>query len=165
MTRSEYALTEGKKAPDFTLYDRFGDPYQLKKIEADYVVLFFYPKDSTPGCIIEARGFNRLKEQFQEENAFIIGISGGDAKTKEKFCLKQGLDILLLSDSDNSVTAEYEVFGQKKFMGRIFDGIHRQTFILDSKKNILKRFEKVSPASHPEAVLQFIRSHRQSSIS
>ena len=159
MSKEEYSLLEGKKAPAFSLSDRFGAQYQLSKLTPEYIVIFFYPKDSTPGCTIEARGFNALLGQFNELNTLIIGISGGDESTKQKFCRKQELSLVLLSDSDFEVSKKYEVFGEKKFMGKVFDGIHRQTFILDSERRIIKRFTRVSPKGHPEEVLEFIENH------
>ena len=160
MSKEEYSLTEGKKAPAFSLSDRVGAQYQLRKLTPEYIVIFFYPKDSTPGCTIEARGFNALLEQFEELDALILGISGGDEKTKKKFCQKQELSLVLLSDTDFSVSKKYEVYGEKNFMGKTFDGIHRQTFILDKERRIIKRFSKVSPKGHPEEVLEFIKNHK-----
>ena len=149
---------EGKKAPMFTLADRNGEKLALKDVESDFTVLFFYPKDNTPGCTIEAKGFSDSLNKFTKKNIQVIGISGGDAKTKDKFCKKHSLKVNLLSDTDFKVAKKYQAFGEKKFMGRTFKGIYRHTFVLDKNKKVIKVFDKVKPAEHSREVLEFISS-------
>ena len=151
-------IEEGKKAPAFALKDKDGKVHRLNGVEADFTVLFFYPKDNTPGCTIEAKSFSADVKKFQRQGAELIGISGGDEKTKEKFCNKHDLNVLLLSDSDFEVSKKYGVFGKKSFMGKTFQGIHRRTFVLDKTKKVIKVFEKVKPAVHSQEVLAFLES-------
>lgn len=151
-------VSVGKKAPAFNLPNKDGIKLALKDIDTDYTVVYFYPKDNTPGCTIEAQGFNKLLAKFNKLNTTIIGISGGDEKSKTKFCDKHKLKMILLSDSDFSVSEKYGVYGEKKFMGRTYMGINRQTFILDKDKKIVKIYEKVSPPIHPQEVFEHIKN-------
>ena len=151
-------LAPGSAAPDFALADRQGVVHSLNQVKSDFTVLFFYPKDDTPGCTIEANEFNAQLERFRAEKISVIGISGGDNKTKEKFCTKFGLTLPMLSDTDFSVATAYGVYGEKKFMGKTFNGIHRVTYVLDRAGKVLKVFEKVSPEGHAEEVFQYIKS-------
>lgn len=151
-------IAEGKKAPAFRLKDATGERVVLNEIDSDFTVIFFYPKDNTPGCTIEAKGFEKLKKAFQKEGATVVGISGGDEESKAKFCKKNRLSIPLVSDTDFKVSKKYGVYGTKKFMGRSFQGIHRTTFILNDRKKVIKIFPKVNPLNHPKEVLQFLRS-------
>ncbi len=148
---------ENKKAPAFKLPNQEGELIQLKDIREDYVVLFFYPKDNTPGCTIEAKEFTANKKDFKKLNALPLGISGGDEKTKQKFCKKAELDVTLLSDTDGAVGTKYDCYGEKKFMGRKFIGFHRKTFIIGPDRKIIKVYDKVKPEGHSEEVLEFIR--------
>lgn len=149
--------TEGKKAPAFTLEDKDGEKYKLGSFQEDYLVLFFYPKDSTPGCTTETVGFDKLLRKFANQGAAVVGISGGTNKTKQKFCEKHSLKTLLLTDPDYSTAKKYGAFGLKKFMGREYEGIFRMTFVLDKNRKVIKVFEKVKPAEHPQEVLDFIK--------
>ena len=151
-------LAEGKKAPAFALKDKDGQIIRLSDLEDDYIVLYFYPKDNTPGCTLEAQGFNRDFVKYKKLNALVLGISGGDEKSKQSFCSKYKLKILLLSDSDFTIAQKYGVFGPKKFMGKTYQGINRTTFVLDKKRQITKVFEKVDPATHSKEVLDYLNS-------
>lgn len=144
----------GKKAPQFALKDKDSTLHNLKAIDSEFVVLFFYPKDNTPGCTIEAQNFSKDIAKFNKLGATLIGISGGDEKSKEKFCSKHKLQMTLLSDPDFSVATKYHSFGPKSFMGRKFNGISRNTFILDKSKKIIRVFEKVQPLTHSKEVLE-----------
>lgn len=146
----------GDMAPDFILKDRLNQEHQLSKIKRKKIV-YFYPKDSTPGCTIESKGFSSLLEKFEELKATVIGISGGDNKSKEKFCADHNLKHVLLSDQDFKVSKNYEVYGQKSFMGKKYMGISRVTFILDENNRILKIFEKVVSMGHAKEVLKFLK--------
>jgi thioredoxin-dependent peroxiredoxin len=147
----------GEKAKEFTLKDKDGRSHALKEIKSEYTVLYFYPKDNTPGCTIEANNFNDKLAQFSKLGAKIIGISGGDEKSKTSFCKKYDLKITLLSDPDFSVCKTYGCYGKKQFMGRTYNGIFRNTFLLDKDKKILKIYEKVSVKEHADEILKDIK--------
>jgi len=152
-------LKEGEQAPDFSLRDKDSNIHSLSEINSDHVVIYFYPKDSTPGCTIEAQEFSKDIEEFDKLNIKIIGISGGDEKSKTKFCEKHDLKILLLSDSDFSVSNNYGVYGEKSFMGRKYMGISRWTFVLNKDHKIIKIYDKVKPELHSQEVLEFIKEN------
>jgi len=146
-------LEVGKKAPQFSLPDKDGIKHSLKDINTKYTLVYFYPKDNTPGCATEAVTFTKLKDKFDKEKITIIGISGGNEKTKSKFCLNNKLTITLLSDEDFKVSTKFGVYGEKKFMGRTYMGINRTSFLLNKDKKIIKVYKKVKPKNHPLEVL------------
>ena len=154
-----------RKAPSFSLEDMNGTCYRLDDFDSDYLVIFFYPRDSTPGCTIEASNFSKALNSFKRLSTEIVGISGGDQSSKLKFCKKHRLKVLLLSDTDFKVSKKFGVYGDKTFMGKTFKGIKRTTFILDSKKRIIKYFDKVAPATHIDEVLNYIKSLGSAGIS
>lgn len=159
-------MQEGNSAPDFSLTDKDGLNYSLGSFAEPYLVLFFYPKDDTPGCTVEAKGFSDALAELATLGARIVGISGGTDKTKGKFCAKHGLEVLLLSDTDFSVAKAYGVFGPKKFMGRTYEGIARQTFVLGApnaagERAIIKHFTAVTPATHVAEVREFLAAQQQ----
>jgi peroxiredoxin Q/BCP len=149
-------IKEGNKAPAFSLEDQNGDKRSLKEFTEEFIILFFYPRDNTPGCTLEAQGFTKLKKKFDAISALPVGISGGDIKSKQKFCQKAKLDIMLLSDVDNTVGLTYETFGEKQFMGKTHNGYHRKTFVLGPDRKIIKIYDSVKPADHPEEVLEYL---------
>ncbi len=152
-------IKEGDAAPGFTLMDKDNEEHALDKVSSRFIILYFYPKDNTPGCTLEAKGFEELLPEFEKLDAKVIGISGGDEQSKEKFCKKQGLkSLLLLADKDFEVSKAYGVYGEKKFMGRTFEGISRTTFILGRDHKVLKAYNKVKPIPHPKEVLEFIKN-------
>ncbi len=150
---------EGKKAPPFSLKDQSGKLHTLKDIKEEFVVLFFYPKDSTPGCTIEAKGFSSKNATFKKRDIKLFGISGGDEKSKAKFCEKSGLTTTMLSDTDFEVAKKFDTYGEKKFMGRKYMGIFRKTFVIDKTRKIVKEFDAVKPEGHAEEVLEFIEKY------
>jgi thioredoxin-dependent peroxiredoxin len=152
------ALVIGRTAPEFKLKDKDGKEWSLKDLNTDYTVVYFYPKDNTPGCTIEANMFTRDLDKFKHVNTSVVGISGGNEQTKSKFCEKHDLKVLLLSDPDFKVAEAYGVYGEKKFMGRIFLGLSRITFVLDKEKRVIKVYNQVKPANHSEEILEFINS-------
>ena len=149
----------GEQASDFSLRDKDGEIHSLHEVNSNFVIVYFYPKDNTPGCTIEAKDFSRDIGEFKKLNTTIIGISGGDEKSKTKFCEKQNLKILLLSDSDFSVSNNYGVYGEKSFMGRKYMGISRWTFVLNKNHKIIKIYDKVKPGIHSKEVLEFIKEN------
>jgi len=156
--KSMAELKIGSKSPTFALTNQDNQKISLKDIKEDFIVLFFYPKDNTPGCTIEAKSFTKQNKIFKKQNTAAFGISGGDLKSKIKFCEKAGLDIPLLIDTDGAVGTKYGVYGEKTFMGKKYIGFSRKTFILDSEKKIIHIFDKVKPEGHAEEVLKIIKS-------
>jgi peroxiredoxin Q/BCP len=146
----------GAKAPKFKLLDKDGKSHGIGDGAAkDHTVLFFYPKDDTPGCTIESKEFSEALAEFEARGIRVIGISGGDNKTKAKFCAKHGLLVPLVSDTDFAVSQAYGVYGEKKFMGRSYMGITRATFIIDGKGVLVQIFDKVKPEGHAAEVLDW----------
>ena len=155
-------LKEGEKAPDFSLKDKDSNLIKLSLIKAEYIVIYFYPKDNTSGCTTEGKEFTQDLEKFKKLNAEVIGISGGDKESKKKFCEKHNLKVRLLSDPDFKISDKYSAYGEKIFLGRKFMGIKRTTFILDKNKKIIKIYEDVKANGHSQEVLEFIKIFRHS---
>ncbi|MEB3291609.1 MAG: thioredoxin-dependent thiol peroxidase [Synechococcales bacterium] len=149
-------LTVGTPAPDFTLLDSDGQPVSLQSLRGKWVVLYFYPKDDTPGCTKEACAFRDTFPQFTDKNAVILGISVNDEKAHQKFINKYSLPFSLLVDPDATIATTYESYGLKKFMGKEYMGITRNTFLIDPDGNLAKIYKKVKPETHPATVLQDI---------
>lgn len=149
-------MKEGEIAPDFALKDRLDQEHQLSKINR-IKIIYFYPKDNTEGCTIEAKEFSSMLKDFEKEKATVIGVSGGDNKTKDKFCTDHNLKHILLSDTDFRVSKEYGLYGEKTFMGKKYMGIFRTTIILDKNNKILKIYNNVKPLGHAKEVLNFIK--------
>ncbi len=151
-------LKEGQRAPKFRLHDKDGKAHELEAAGAAFTVLYFYPKDSTPGCTLEAQEFSAALKDFKARGARVIGVSGGDEKSKAKFCSKYKLSVPLVSDTDFRVARSFGAFGDKKFMGRSFKGIFRKTFLLDRNGVVVRIFESVKPEGHADEVLAVIDS-------
>ena len=145
------------KAPDFTLTSTNNTDYSLKKSLGKYVVIYFYPKDDTPGCTIEANDFNKLLPQFKKLNCEVFGISKDNLKSHDKFKEKYQLKFDLLSDEELTVLKKFKVWGKKKFMGREFMGILRTTFLIDKKGKILKIWENVKVKDDAKEVLETLK--------
>ena len=145
------------KAPDFTLTSTNNTDYSLKKSLGKYVVIYFYPKDDTPGCTIEANDFNKLLPQFKKLNCEVFGVSKDNLKSHDKFKEKYKLKFDLLSDEELTVLKKFKVWGKKKFMGREFMGIFRTTFLIDKKGKILKIWENVKVKDHAKEVLETLK--------
>jgi peroxiredoxin Q/BCP len=146
-------LKEGDKAPDFTTTDEGGNPVKLSDLHGQKVVLFFYPKDNTPGCTREACSFRDAFSKFKENGIKVLGVSLDSEASHKKFIAKYDLPFTLLADTDRSVSEAYGTYGQKQFMGRKFMGINRMTFLIDEDGLIKKIFPKVKPDAHAEEVL------------
>ena len=149
-------LRPGTPSPTFNLKDKNGISHKLDTVKSKYTVVYFYPKDDTPGCTIEAKSFSEALPKFKKAGATVIGISGGDTKTKAKFCSKYKLNLTLVSDSDYKVSKRYGAYGKKSFMGRTYTGVLRKTFILDDKKRVLKVYDSVTPEGHANEVLSYL---------
>jgi len=154
-------LKIGQTAPRFSLKDKDGKTHQLNAAKADYTVLYFYPKDDTPGCTLEAKEFSSAMKDFKARNVTVVGVSGGNEKTKASFCKKHKLAVALVSDTDFKVAKSYGAFGKKSFMGRTFQGIFRKTFLLDKNGKIARIFGSVKPEGHADEVLKAIDELRK----
>ena len=146
-------VKEGTTAPSFKTMDANGEPVNLKDFRGKKVVLYFYPKDDTPGCTKEACSFRDAFSRFKKQGITILGVSPDSEKSHQKFTAKYKLPFTLLADTDHSIADAYGVYGEKKFMGRTYMGIHRTTFLIDEKGKIKKVFEKVKPEDHADEVL------------
>jgi len=147
-------LKEGAAAPAFTTKDAEGDIVRLKDFRGQKVVLYFYPKDDTPGCTKEAFSFRDAVSKFKKRGIQVFGVSPDSEASHKKFAAKYKLPFTLLADTDNAVSDTYGVYGQKKFMGRTYMGVNRTTFLIDEKGKIKKVFEKVKPEEHASEVLE-----------
>ena len=146
-------IKEGATAPAFKTTDTNGKSLSLKDFRGQKVVLYFYPKDDTPGCTKEACSFRDGFLKFKKRGITILGVSPDSEKSHQKFTAKYKLPFTLLADTDHSIADAYGVYGEKKFMGRTYMGIHRTTFLIDEKGKIKKVFEKVKPDDHADEVL------------
>ena len=146
-------VKEGTAAPAFKTTDANGETVNLKDFRGQKVVLYFYPKDDTPGCTKEACSFRDAFSKFKKQGITILGVSPDSEKSHQKFVTKYKLPFTLLADTDHSIADAYGVYGEKKFMGRTYMGIHRTTFLIDEKGKIKKVFEKVKPEDHADEVL------------
>jgi thioredoxin-dependent peroxiredoxin len=147
------ALNVGDVAPDFALPDGKGNTVRLADLKGKRVVLYFYPRDNTPGCTKEACAFRDAYADFQEQDVVVLGISTDDAKSHEKFTTKYNLPFPLLTDADGQVSTAYDSYGLKKFMGKEYMGITRNTFVIGPDGKIEKIYLKVKPETHVEQVL------------
>lgn len=148
-----------KKAPTFKLPDQLGNIRTLDEFKGNYVLLYFYPKDMTPGCTVEAQGFQDLHTKFKKQNTVIIGISKDSIEQHQKFCDKEKLDIILLSDTETSMIQKYGVWKEKSMFGKKYMGISRESFLVDPKGIIINHWKKVNPINHPKQVLEYVKDH------
>jgi len=146
-------LKEGDKAPDFAVTDQAGNTVRLKDLRGKKVVLYFYPKDDTPGCTREACSFRDSFSKFKKRGIEVFGVSLDSEKSHQKFIDKFSLPFPLLADTERKLSESFGTYGEKKFMGRKYMGNHRMTFLIDEKGKIKKIFGKVKPDEHAEEVL------------
>ena len=146
------------KASNFTLPSTNQDNYSLKDSLGKYVILYFYPKDDTPGCTIETNDFNKLLSKFKKLDCEVYGISKDSLESHIKFRNKYKIKFDLLSDQELKVLKKYKVWGKKKFMGREFMGIIRTTFLIDKKGKIIKIWDDVKVKDHAKDVLETIKN-------
>ena len=147
----------GIKAPNFDLKSTNKINFSLKDYLGKFLILYFYPKDDTPGCTVEANDFNKLLPQFKKLNCEVFGVSKDNLKSHDKFREKFKLKFDLLSDEELTVLKKFKVWGKKKFMGREFMGILRTTFLIDKKGKILKIWENVKVKDHAIEVLNALK--------
>jgi thioredoxin-dependent peroxiredoxin len=152
------ALKPGDPAPDFSLPDANGNLVRLADFRGKRVVLYFYPRDNTPGCTKEACGFRDAYAQYEAQDIVVLGISTDDAKSHTKFVQKFDLPFPLLTDASGEVATVYESYGLKKFMGKEYMGISRNTFVIDPSGNIEKIYLKVKPELHAAQLLADLTS-------
>ncbi len=146
-------LKIGDLAPDFCLPDQNGTLIKLSDLRGQRVVIYFYPRDNTPGCTKEACSFRDAYAEYQAQNTIVLGISTDDAKSHTKFVKKYDLPFSLLSDENGEVAALYNSYGLKKFMGKEFTGIFRNTFVISPSGTIEQVYTKVKPEAHAAQVL------------
>lgn len=147
-------LQKGDRAPEFSAVDHNGNTISLANYKGKKVVLYFYPKDMTPGCTAEACSFRDEYAQLQQKGFEIIGVSADDAKRHAKFTEKYELPFPLIPDTDHELIKAYGVWGLKKFMGREYDGIHRETFVIDENGLIERVITKVKSKAAAEQILE-----------
>ncbi|HEY9623432.1 MAG TPA: thioredoxin-dependent thiol peroxidase [Crinalium sp.] len=147
------ALKPGDPAPDFSLPDGNGNTVKLADFRGKWVVLYFYPRDNTPGCTTEACNFRDAYADYQTKDVVILGVSTDDAKSHTKFSTKYNLPFTLLTDADGTISTAYESYGLKKFMGKEYMGISRNTFLIDPDGKIAKVYLKVKPDNHSVQIL------------
>ena len=150
-----------KKAPIFSLPDAYEQQHQLKDYQGKWVILYFYPKDNTPGCTIEALEFTDLAKEFKQQGAIVIGISPDSCASHQKFIDSKHLNVLLLSDKDHRVAETYDAWGKKKFMGREYMGIIRSTYLLDPQGMIVHHWPNVKAKGHAQAVLETLKEKKK----
>jgi peroxiredoxin Q/BCP len=146
-------ITEGQLAPDFELTSDAGEVVRLSALRGRPVVLYFYPRDDTPGCTTQACGIRDVYGELQRAGAVVLGVSPDDERSHVKFKEKYELPFRLLADTDHSVAEQYGVWGEKSYMGRKYLGVNRSTFVIDDAGNVKKVMHDVKPATHADAVL------------
>ena len=151
-------VEEGKPAPDFELTSDEGETVRLSGLRGQPVVVYFYPRDDTPGCTAQACGIRDNYEAFGERGAVVLGISPDDESSHVKFKQKYGLPFTLLADPDHRVADEYGVWVERSMYGKTFMGIERSTFVIDAEGNVAKIMRRVRPDTHAEQVLEALPS-------
>ena len=149
------------KAPNFKLPSTSKDDYSIKNSIGKYIVIYFYPKDDTPGCTIETNDFNKLLTKFKKLECEVYGVSKDNLKSHDKFRDKYKIKFDLLDDEELKVLKKYKVWGKKKFMGREFMGVLRTTFLIDKKGKIIKIWDNVKVKDHAKEVLEFLKNLSQ----
>jgi len=151
-------IAEGQEAPDFELTSDAGETVKLSDLRGKPVVLYFYPKDDTPGCTTQACGIRDAYGEFERAGAVVLGVSPDNERSHVKFRNKYELPFTLLADTEHEVADRYGVWGEKKFMGKKYMGVNRSTFVIDEGGKVKKVFEKVTPATHADDVLAALAS-------
>ncbi len=149
-------LQAGAKAPSFSLPNEQGDMINLADLAGKKVLLYFYPKAMTPGCTVQAQCLRDTQSEFTDRNVVVLGISPDAVKRLPKFIEKENLNFSLLSDEDHAIAEAFGVWGEKKFMGKIYDGIHRISFLIDEQGVIEHVFDKFKTKDHHQVVLDFL---------
>jgi peroxiredoxin Q/BCP len=156
--REEEMIEEGKLAPDFELPTDSGETVKLSELRGKPVVLYFYPKDDTPGCTTQACGIRDAYGEFERAGAVVLGVSPDSEKSHVKFKDKYELPFTLLADTDHTVAEQYGVWGEKSFAGKKYMGVNRSTFVIDADGNVKRVMHDVKPANHADDVLEALGS-------
>jgi thioredoxin-dependent peroxiredoxin len=146
-------VDEGAPAPDFELQSDAGETVKLSALRGRKVVLYFYPKDDTPGCTAQACGIRDVYGEFERAGAVVLGISPDDERSHVKFKAKYDLPFTLLADPDHEVAERYEVWKEKRYMGRTYMGVERSTFVIGEDGSLARVLRNVKPATHADEVL------------
>lgn len=149
-------LETGIKAPDFTLQDKDGNSVSLSDFKGKKVVLYFYPRDNTPGCTRQALGFSQLYDRFKSVGAEVIGVSKDSVASHVKFAQKHNLPFVLLSDTQLEAIQAYDVWQEKKLYGKVSMGVVRTAYVIDENGIVIKAMPKVKPDSNASEVLEFL---------
>ncbi len=147
------------KAPEFNLFDQNGEAHSLTHYKGQFVLLFFYPKDDTPGCTIEACSFRDNLSELKKLNVVVLGASGDDVDSHGKFVKKFDLNFPLLVDSNNEVGKAYSVFGEKTLFGKLIMGYHRQSFLISPDGEIVRHYDNVKPAEHVAEIIADVKKY------
>ena len=149
-------IEEGQTAPNFTGKDQNGNAISLQDFRGDNVVIYFYPKDDTPGCTAQACNLRDNHSELLNKGIKVVGVSADSEEKHQKFIKKYDLPFPLVADTDKSIILSFGVWGEKKFMGKVYDGIHRTTFIIDEDGKVLKRIDKVKTKDHTNQILEVL---------
>lgn len=149
-------LQAGDIAPQFELLDQNGESVKLANLQGKKVLVYFYPKAMTPGCTVQAQGLRDSYEGLQSHNVVVLGISIDPVKRLGKFIEKENLNFTLLSDEDHAIAEQFGVWGEKKFMGKVYDGLHRLSFLIDEHGKIEHVFNKFKTKDHHQVVLDYL---------
>lgn len=147
----------GKMAPDFTAQDQDGKTVALKNFQGRYVLLYFYPKDMTPGCTTEAKTFRDKMEELKDLGVVVLGVSKDSVESHKKFEEKHQLNFRLLADTEKKIIENYGVWAEKSMFGKKYMGIARDSFLIDPSGKVVKHYKKVKPAQHPEEVIKDVK--------
>lgn len=151
-------IEEGALAPNFALVDADGATVELSALRGHLVVVYFYPKDDTPGCTTEAKDFTCLTGEFARANAVLLGVSPDSPASHRKFREKHGLDVRLLSDEEHRVAEAYGLWVEKSMYGRTYMGVERATFLIDTSGKVARSWLKVKVPGHADEVLEAVRA-------
>lgn len=152
-------LTAGTPAPNFSLLDQDGNCVSLGDFKGKKVLFYFYPKAMTPGCTVQAQGLRDIQKELADKNVVVLGVSIDPVKRLGKFIERDNLNFTLLSDEDHAVAEQFGVWGEKKFMGKVYDGLHRISFLIDENGMIEHVFNKFKTKDHHEVVLNYLNDN------
>ncbi|KAB2825532.1 thioredoxin-dependent thiol peroxidase [Aliivibrio finisterrensis] len=151
-------LAAGSPAPDVSLIDQNGESISLADLKGKKVLFYFYPKAMTPGCTVQAQGLRDIKAELDAHNVVTLGVSIDPVKRLGKFIERDGLNFTLLSDEDHAAADAFGVWGEKKFMGKVYDGLHRISFLINEEGVIEHVFNKFKTKTHHEVVLDYLNN-------
>ncbi|MBT2955421.1 thioredoxin-dependent thiol peroxidase [Vibrio anguillarum] len=151
-------LTAGTPAPAFSLLDQDGNTVSLADFSGKKVLFYFYPKAMTPGCTVQAQGLRDVKAELDAHNVVVLGVSTDPVKRLGKLIERDHLNFTLLSDEDHVVAEQFGVWGEKKFMGKVYDGLHRISFLINEQGIIEQVFDKFKTKDHHEVVLDYLNA-------